>query len=448
MKRAKPEAHALYFKGGMIVDPAHGLCENGELIVEGSSILAIGKPKELAAKAKSLNASIIDCAGAVVAPGFIDLNARVGDLNTNPRETLVSFGNTAAAGGFSSVAVMPEFGQVNDNPQATDFLLRHAAEATLVRIFPIGAITRGFAGERLAEIGSMAEAGAVALADDGLAVMDAYLFRKALEYAKAFSLPVFSFPQDRNLVGRGVVDEGVQSCRLGLRGIPAAAEEIMVHRDLVLASAFEGRLHFSLISTKGAVRAINDARHENQMVTAETSPAYFSLTSADVTSYDPSFKFLPPLRSREHVEAIIEALANGTIDAISSGHTPLNNSLKDLVFEHAVAGMIALETVLPLSLELVRRGKLTLERMVALLTSGPARVLGLDAKGLGTLRAGGPADIVVFDPEKEYRYTEHVTYASVRNSPYFGRKLTGAVRATFVGGIEVSKGLKLGEQND
>ena len=416
---------AHYIRGGLVIDPKHGLDEPSDLLVIDGRIAALAKPKSLEKRAKEVGAGLIDAKGLIVCPGFVDLNARLGEPGADPSECIASGSAAAAAGGFTSIACMPSFGTINDNAFITDYFLRNARETALVRLFPVGAVTQGSRGEALAEIGSMHSAGVVALADDGRPIMDSYLMRKALEYAKAFGLPIFSFPQDRYLVGKGMIDEGVQSCKLGLRGIPAAAEEIMVARDIVLVRHTDGRLHLSSISVKGALNAIREAKASGVKITAETNPQYFTLTSNDVTTYDARFKCFPPLRGKEHVDAVIDALADGTLDAIATAHTPLSPSSKDMVFEHAEPGMPGFETALPLALSLVSRGKLTIERMVHLLTYGPAKALGL--RGLGEIHQGGPADIVAFDPDGEI-------VPVTKTSPYFGRKLKGRVMFTMVGG--------------
>lgn len=441
MKLAPGDQRPLYIRGGTVIDPVHGLDDPADVLVAEGAIAAIGKPKSLEKKAKELGAERIDAKDNIVCAGFVDLNARMGEPGADPVECLASGSASAAAGGFTSVACMPGFAAVNDNAFMTDYILRHAREKSVIRFFPIGALTLGSQGEKLSEVGSMVEAGVVALADDGRAVMDAYLMRKSLEYAKAFDVPVFSFPQDKNLVGKGVMDEGVQSCKLGLRGIPAAAEEIQVARDIVLARHTDGRLHLSSLSTKGAMNAVRDAKASGLTnISAETSPPYFSLTSNDVTTYDARFKCFPPLRSKEHVDAIIAALADGTLDAISSMNMPQSPSSKDMVFEHAAPGMIGFETTLPLALELVRAERLTMERMIYLLTHGPAKILGLDRKGIGELKIGGPADIVVFDPDFKYTLHESLLSGPSKNSPFLGRRLQGMVRYTIVAGAVVSHG--------
>ena len=445
MKLAPGARAPLYIRGGTVIEPPHGLDDPMDVLVVDGTVAELGKANSLEKKAKSLGAERIDAKGLVVCPGFVDLNARFGEPGSDPVECLGSGSAAAAAGGFTSVACMPGFAAVTDNAFMTDYVLRHAREKSVVRFFPMGALTLGSKGEKLAEAGSMVEAGVVALADDGRCVMDSYLMRKALEYAKAFDVPVFSFPQDRGLVGKGVIDEGVQSCKLGLRGIPAAAEEIMVARDIVLTRHTEGRLHFSSISTKGAVNAIREAKASGLAISAETSPPYFSLTSNDVTTYDAQFKGFPPLRSKEHVDAIIDALADGTLDAISSMNSPQSPSSKDMVFEHAAAGMVGFETALPLALELVRAGKLTMERMIYLFTRGPAKILGLDKKGIGEIKAGAAADIVVFDPDLKYTLRKPLLASPTKNSPFVGRQMQGMVRWTIVAGAVVSRGLSAGK---
>ncbi len=427
-------------KGGHLIDPLHGRNEPSDLLLEDGKVFAVAKPGELDTKASRLKAEKIDIKGAYIAPGFIDLNARMGEPGADPREALNRGAKSAAAGGFTSIACMPSFSEYNDNAFVTDFISRQAHEESCVRVFPIGSLTTKGKGEYLAEIGTMVHTGVVAVGDDSTCIKNSYLMRKAIEYTKAFNVPVFSFPQDPALVGRGVMDEGLNSCRLGLRGIPAAAEEVIVARDITLTQHACGRLHFSSISTKGSLELIRTAKSEGVQITAETNPQYFSLTSDMIRTYDSNFKCFPPLRGEDHVEAITTALGDGTLDAIASMHMPQSPSAKDLVFEDAAAGMIAFETVLPLVLELVRKERISLERMVYLLSTGPAKVIGLHEKGLGSLKVGAPADIVIFDTDKQYKYTSDRVCSSAKNSPFIGKTLQGVVLMTIVGGEIVNKG--------
>jgi dihydroorotase len=317
----------------------------------------------------------------------------------------------------------------------TDFILRRAREHSLVRVVPMGALSHGREGNKLAEIGGMAAAGARAVGDSG-AVENSYLMRKGLEYARAFALPVFSFPVDQALAGQGVMNEGWNSNRLGLRGIPAAAEEIVVARDLVLLRHTRSRLHFQSVSTAGSLRALRRAKEEGLAVTAETNPAYFTLTSDSIATYDANYKVFPPLRSEEDREAVVEALADGTLDCVASAHAPQTRSSKDQTFEHASSGMISLETAFPLSLELVRAKRLSPLRLVELLSLGPARVLSLEDQ-VGSLREGRHGDFVLFDPKASFVLDPASTRSAARNSPFFGRKMQGMIQATYVSGTAV-----------
>ena len=322
----------------------------------------------------------------------------------------------------------------------TDFILRRAREHSRVRVIPMGALSHGREGKKLAEIGGMAAAGARAVGDSA-AIENSYLMRKALEYARAFSLPVFSFPEDRTLAGQGVMNEGWNSNRLGLRGIPTAAEEIAVARDLVLLRHTRSRLHFQSLSTTGALRALRVAKEQGLAVSAETNPAYFTLTSDAIATYDANFKVFPPLRSEEDREAVIEALADGTLDCIASAHHPQSRSSKEQAFEHASAGMIGLESALPLALELVRDKRITPLRLVELLSLAPAVILGIDDVA-GSLRVGRSGDFTLFDPKARFVFEPSSIRSAARNSPFFGRKMAGRVRATAVAGTVVFESLK------
>lgn len=430
-----PPKKSLYVTGATIVDPSQKLNGEGELLVENGRIHSVGKPGSLKAKAKTLKAESLDAAGVFLAPGFVDLHCRIHEPGSEHIESFATGSAAAAAGGFTTLLVQPLTEPVHDNAFMTDFLLRRARENSSVRIVPMGALSSGREGKKLAEIGGMAGAGARAIGDN-MAVENSYLMRKALEYARAFSLPVFSFPEDRALAGLGVMSEGWNSNRLGLRGIPHAAEEIIVARDLVLLRHTRSRLHFQSISTAGSLRALRLAKEDGLVVTAETNPAYFTLTSDAIATYDANFKCFPPLRTEEDLEAVVAALKDGTIDCISSAHTPQTRSSKEQAFEHAAPGMIGLETALPLALELVRQKKITPLRLVELLSQAPARILGLEGE-LGTLRPGAHADFVLFDPRAAYTFGERHVHSAAKNSPFLGRKMQGMVVSTFVGGSRV-----------
>ncbi len=433
-------ASTLYVTGAHLIDPAQNWNGPADLLIEKGRVAAIAKPGLLKAKAKTCKAETLDAGGFFLAPGFVDLQCRIHEPGGEHIESFESGSQSAAAGGFTTVLVAPFTEPVHDNAFMTDIILRRAREHSCVRVIPMGALSHGREGKKLSEMGGMAAAGARAIGDSA-AIENTYLMRKALEYARAFSLPIFSFPEDRALAGQGVMNEGWNSNRLGLRGIPAAAEEIIVARDLVLLRHTKSRLHFQSISTVGSLRALKRAKAEGLTVTAETNPAYFTLTSDAIATYDANFKCFPPLRNDEDREELINALADGTLDCIASAHTPQTRSSKEQTFEHATAGMIAFESALPLTLELVRKKKISPMRMVELLSLSPARILGIDGE-VGSLRVGAHADFVLFDPKTNYTFDENRIRSAAKNSPFLGRKMRGAVKATYVSGTAVFGGPK------
>lgn len=432
---------ALYIKNGQLVDPASKLDRKGDLLLNEGKIIAIGKPGELATKAKSLKATTVDASSLVVTPGFIDLNCHAPDPGGEQRESLASISQSAARGGFTSLACMPCTIPVNDNAFMTDFILRKAQENSIVRITPVASISAGREGKRLAEIGSMAAAGARACSDYGNAVSDSYLMRKAMEYSKAFSLPIFTYPEESTLVGQGVIDEGIQSNRLGLRGIPAAAEEIGVYRETVLARHTGAKLHLSSLTTEGAVRAVKRAKEDGLKFSAETNPQYFTLSSDVISSYDARYKCMPPLRSSNNCEALIDAIADGTIDCLATQHIPQTSSAKNVGFEQAAAGMLMLETAFSLTLKLVQQKKIKFSRLVELYVTNPSRVLGLD-DSYGRIKVNSLADLAIFDLKQNYTLQEGFLGGLSRNSPFLGVKMQGRVVYTIVNGTIVFDGNK------
>lgn len=425
----------LYIIGAHVVDPSQKINGPADLLVEDGKVFALGKPGALAAKAKGMKAQKLDASGLYLSPGFVDLNCAIHEPGAEHIESFSSGSRAAAAGGFTTLLLKPVTEPVNDNAFVTDFVSRRAKEKSIVRIVPMGTLTAGREGKKLAEIGAMAAAG-IRAAGDGIAIADSYLMRKGLEYCRAFSVPVFSFPEDKSLSGQGVMNEGWNSNRLGLRGIPAAAEEIAVSRDIVLAGHTKGVLHIQPVSTLGSLEAIRHAKARGIQVTAESCPQYFSLNSDAIATYDANYKCFPPLRSADDVEAVIEALADGTLDSISSGHSPQTRSSKELAFEHAAAGMVGLESAFHLTLGLVRKKRLSPLRMVELLSWFPARILGLDAH-VGSLKPGCYADFVLFDPKEDFHYLENGLHGASKNSPFLGQKLPGSLHATYVSGTLV-----------
>jgi dihydroorotase len=435
MTTKTPIGRAHLISNAQLVDPSTKLDRKGDVLVDKGVIIAVSKPGELKSKAKSLKAKEIDAKGMILTPGFIDLQTLVHEPGEEYVEDFSTASMAAAAGGFTTITSFPCSNPVHDNAFMTDFIKRRAMEKSCVRVELIGAVTAGREGKRLAEIGSMLAAGARAVGDVA-PIMDSYLMRKALEYCKTFSVPIISIAEDRGLVGHGVMNEGFSSNRLGLRGIPPAAEEIMVWRDIVLARHTGGRIHFSSLTTKGSMEAVRRAKEEGLAITADTSPHYFSLTSDAISSYDSNYKCFPPLRSEEDCEALIEALADGTLDSVSTQHLPQPLSLKDMAFELAAPGMIGLETALPLCLQLVKSKRLKLSRMVEILANNPAKALGLSGQR-GSLREGAVADLVLLDLNSTYSYDDRRAKSAARNSPFLGRKFHGAAVMTMVNGTIV-----------
>lgn len=432
--KTKP-GKALYVTGAHILDPAQKWNRVGDLLLESGLVIAIGKEGELKNRAKGLNAETVQGKGLFLAPGFVDLNCAIHEPGAEHIESFASGSAAAAAGGFTTLLVKPVSEPVHDNAFITDFISRRAKENSVVRIVAMGALSAGREGKRLAEIGAMAAAGVRAVGD-GIAIADTYLMRKGLEYSRAFSLPVFSFPEDHTLAGKGVMNEGWNSNRLGLRGIPSAAEEIAVSRDIVLARHTRGVLHLQPVTTIGSLAAIRHAKSQGVRVTAETNPQFFTLISDAIATYDANFKCFPPLRNEEDRLAVIEALADGTIDVVASGHSPQPRSAKEQAFENAAPGMIGLESTMHLLLALVRNKTISPLRMVELLSLAPAKILGLDAE-IGSLRPGSKGDFVLFDPRKDFLYQESGLKGASRNSPFLGQKLAGVIHSTYVSAVQV-----------
>lgn len=435
MNTRTPNTKALLVSGAHIVDPSQKLNKPMDLLIEKGKISAVAKPGELKAKAKSLKADQLNLAGLHVLPGFVDLDCSVYEPGAEHVESFATVSRAAASGGFTTLLAKPVTTPLNDNAFMTDFILRRAREHSSVRVIPMGSLTAGKEGKKLAEIGSMVQAG-VRVVGDGAPIMDSYLMRKALEYTRAFNVPVFSFPEDRFLAGQGVMNQGLNSNRLGLRGIPSAAEEIIVARDLVLARHSGAAIHFQPLSTRGAVELVRQAKAAGVAVTAETHAPYFTLTSDAIATYDANYKCFPPLRSDDDLAAIIEALADGTLDVVSSGHLPQTRASKEQAFEYASPGMIGLESALPLLLELVRKKRITLLRLVELLSTAPAAILGQKTE-IGTLKVGAWADFTCVDLNRKFTFDEKRVHGASTNSPFFGVKMQGVVCSTFVAGTEV-----------
>jgi dihydroorotase len=422
----KPES--LLIRGGRIIDPANKKDAEGDLLIVDGRIAAIDKPGKIpVAKA----AQVLEAKGCWVMPGLIDVHVHLREPGLEYKETIETGTRAAVAGGFTAVACMANTQPVNDSPYVTAFIREKAKATAACRVFPIGAVTKGLKGEELAEIGGMVNEGAMAISDDGMPVMNSYLMRKAMDYAKAFNVPVISHAEDWNLVAQGAINESALSNELGLRGNPAAAEEIMVAREVALCRLTRSRVHIAHISTAVGLEHVRRAKDAGLPVTAEASPHHLTLTEEEVRGYDTNFKMAPPLRAEEDVEALQEAVAKGLVDLIATDHAPHGQVDKAVEFDQAANGIIGLQTAVPVTLELVHDGVVSPKRWVESLTIAPAKLLGVP---FGTLKVGADADVTVLDPKAAWTLTPELVASKSHNSPFLGRKLRGRVRATIVGG--------------
>ena len=416
----------IVIKNGRVIDPASQTDRVADVLIVDGRIAGV------APNLASPKAEIFDATGMIVAPGFIDMHVHLREPGFEHAETIESGARAAAAGGFTSVCCMPNTKPVNDSAMVTSYIVERARHMAVVNVFPIGAITKGSAGEELSAIGAMKAAGAVAISDDGLPVMNARVMRRAMEFARSYDLPVIQHCEDLNLSAGGDMHEGVQSVRWGLRGIPAASEDVMVARDLVLAQLTGARYHVAHISTRNAVAMVEHARRHGLPVTCEATPHHFALSDDRMAAYDSNYKMKPPLRSSCHRAAVVEAIAAGTVSAIATDHAPHPGSEKMQEFERCPFGIIGLETALSLALEeLVAPGKISLNRMVELFTTGPDAVVRL---GRGTLAPGAVGDVTVFSTEVSWTYDVNQSNSRSRNSPFDGKTFRGGPMATIVNG--------------
>ncbi|MFZ5775993.1 MAG: dihydroorotase [Thermodesulfobacteriota bacterium] len=419
---------AMLLRNGRVIDPANsldGLCDL--LIVDGRIASALPAGSAQAPP----EAVCHDLTGKWVVPGLIDMHVHLREPGQEHKETIETGTRAAAAGGFTAVASMPNTRPVNDNQAVTALILAKAAQAGHARVYPVGAISSGSQGESLAEFGELRRAGVVAVSDDGLPVADSQLMRRALEYASNHELLVISHAEEPALSRNGAMNDGPLATRLGLRGIPHVAEEIMVYRDLALAGYTGQPVHIAHLSTKESVALIRRAKEQGIAVSAETAPHYFTLTEAAVDNYNTLAKMNPPLRTQADVDAIRQGLADGTLDAIATDHAPHCTLDKDVEFDLAANGIIGLETAVPLTLALVRQGIITPARMVELLALNPARLLRVAG---GTLAVGAAADITVIDPERRFVFTEESVRSKSKNSPFLGWELQGKAVLTLLDG--------------
>lgn len=419
----------LLIKNGHLIDPAEGQNSGMDVLIDDGKVAAwIGRNETAPA-----DAVVFDASGCVVAPGFIDLHVHLREPGQEHKETIASGCAAAVAGGFTSVCPMPNTNPINDNAAITRYMIEQAEHAGLANVFPIGAITKESDGTELAEMGEMQAAGAVAVSDDGRPVPNAGIMRRAMEYAKDFDLPVVDHCEDKSLSSGGVMHEGRVSLLLGLKGMPALAEDLDVVRDLYLAKETGGHIHIAHISTKGAVEAVRRAKADGIRVTCEVAPHHFTLTDKAVEGYDTNTKMAPPLRSEDHREALLGAIADGTIDAIATDHAPHHADEKALEYDRAPFGITGLETGVGLAFnELVHTGLIDLVRLIELFSTNPAKIFRL--AGRGTLRPGSSADVTILDPTLDWTYFNADSRSKSKNSPYDGRKFHGAAVATIVGG--------------
>lgn len=422
-------------RGGRVIDPAQGLDGHLDVWIAEGKIAELGVdlrvPLHAASQDPAAAPRVIEARGCIVAPGFIDMHTHLREPGFEYKETIATGLAAAAAGGFTAVAAMANTQPVNDTPAVTELMLRRAAAVRGTRLYPIGAVSVGLRGEELAEIGGMHRAGIVALSDDGMPVMNPRLLRRAMEYGGMLGLPVLSHCEDHGLSAHGVMHEGVVSTALGLPGVPAAAENIMVYRDIQLAALTGAHLHVQHVSTAEAVDLVRRAKAQGLQVTAEACPHHFTLTHEAVRLDDANTKVNPPLRTAQDVEAIRVGLQDGTIDVIASDHAPHHVSEKERDYTEAPFGMIGLETSVGLSLRLYHEGLLSLPQLIARHTMHPARVLGLSH---GTLQVGSVADVTMLDPDYEVVVEAATLRSRSKNSPFLGWRLRGAAVLTMVGG--------------
>lgn len=420
----------MWIKGGRLIDPANNRDELADILIRDDRIEGIYPTASTVPQGEE----VIDAQGMWVLPGLIDMHAHVREPGFEYKEDIESAGRAAAAGGVTTVVCMANTDPVNDNPSVTQYIIRKAARVSRVRILPVGAITVGLEGKVLAEMGLMREAGCVAVSDDGRPVEDASIMRRALEYASTFSLPVISHCEDRNLAGSGVMNEGPLSSKLGLPGIPAVAEEIMVSRDVLLSGYTRVPIHVTHISTRGSLEIISRAKQQGIRVTCDVTPHHLLLTEECVKAYDTNTKMNPPLREASDRQALIEGIRMNLVDCIASDHAPHARDEKDLDFDLAPFGMIGLQTLLPALMKIHLEHDIDFSQLLACVTRNPARVLGIEG---GTLSPGARADMVIFDPTAVWSLTEEMICSKSKNTPFIGQTFTGKVVRTFVEGTEV-----------
>jgi dihydroorotase len=427
-----PAPEAVAYVNARLLDPASGRDETGALLTEGRKIVDLGPA--LFADGVPEGIEVVDCAGHCLAPGLVDMHVHLREPGHEHKETLASGGLAAAAGGVTTMACMPNTDPVIDDIALVQFIERRARETSLVRIHPIAAITKGLGGEQLTEMGMLAEAGAVAFSDDGRPVFNSLVMRRAMSYSTAFNALVIQHAEDPNLSACGCMNEGETATRLGLPGIPNASEAVIVERDIRLAEITGGRYHVAHISTLEAIDAVRRAKARGLTVTAEAAPHHFALNETAIGDYRTFAKMAPPLRDEDSRRAVVEGLRDGTIDAIATDHAPHDQDSKRLPLAHAANGVVGLETLLTLSLELYHNGHIPLLALLGAMTIRPAELLGLD---VGRLSVGAPADLLLFDLDCPWQIEVDAFHSKSKNSPFDGRPVQGRALHTVVGGRTV-----------
>ena len=422
-------SHSILLRNGRVIDPANHRDAVGDVLVVDGRVAPLGV-------AVPEGVETVDCAGLVVTPGLIDLHVHLREPGQSAKETIASGARAAAAGGFTTVVCMPNTSPSIDSASVVAWVLAKAQEEACVRVLPTGALSKGIAGEEMAPIGALKKAGVVALTDDGRCIQNHELMRRALEYAKMFGLTVMDHCQDYSLVGKGVMHEGYWSTVLGLPGWPAAGEELIVQRNALLAELTGTPIHCQHLSASGSVRVLREARRRGVPLSGEVCPHHIALTDASLSGYDTNFKMNPPLRSEEHVEALIEGIADGTITILASDHAPHCSFEKEVEFDQAPFGILGLETEVGLFLDILvhKRKAIDLHRFVEMYTVNPARLLGLET---GTLGAGAPGDVTVLDPGLEWTVDRNASFSLSRNTPFHGWELKGRAVRTVVAGKTV-----------
>ncbi len=414
--------------GGCVIDAEQGIEGSFDLLVADGIIKAIEKPKVLDNLA---DAERIDASNKWVIPGCIDLHVHLREPGEEWKETVQTGAEAAALGGFTSICSMPNTRPANDSEEVTRFILEKAAQAGAARVLPIGAISMGREGKQLAPYSELAKAGCVAFSDDGDPVWDAGLMRRALEWCLMLGLPLACHEEDKSLSCGGCMNESPRSLRLGLKGFPKVAEDVMIARDIELALATDGKVHICHVTTARGVELIRRAKNDGIKVTCEVAPHHLALSEATVEGYDTNYKMMPPLRDDGDIEALFAGIADGTVDAIASDHAPHDRDSKLVEFSRATVGILGLQTSLPLLVEFVAKGRLGRKRLVELLCSGPARSFGLP---YGTLKVGRPADIVVLDPTQKWKFSSDLVQSKSKNTPFIDREMTGSTEVVMVNG--------------